>query len=33
MTADLVLVDGDPLLDIGRLAAPAVVIQGGVVVD
>ena len=30
MTADLVLVDGDPLLDIGRLASPAVVIQGGV---
>jgi len=33
MTADLVLVEGDPLLDIGRLAAPVLVIQGGVVVD
>ena len=32
MTADLVLVDGDPLLDIGRLAAPAAVIQGGLVI-
>jgi imidazolonepropionase-like amidohydrolase len=33
LIADLVLVDGDPLLDIGRLAAPAMVIQGGVIVD
>ena len=33
MTADLVLVEGDPLLDLGRLARPVVVIQGGAVVD
>ncbi len=29
MAADLVLVDGDPLADLARLAAPRVVMQGG----
>jgi imidazolonepropionase-like amidohydrolase len=27
--ADLVLVDGDPLADLGRLAEPVVVMQAG----
>jgi imidazolonepropionase-like amidohydrolase len=30
--ADLMLVEGDPLADLGRLAAPTLVIQGGVIV-
>ena len=30
--ADLVLVDGDPLADLGRLVDPALVLQGGRVV-
>jgi len=29
---DLVMVDGDPLADLGRLADPALVLQGGRVV-
>jgi imidazolonepropionase-like amidohydrolase len=28
--ADLVLVDGDPLADLARLAEPVLVLQGGV---
>jgi imidazolonepropionase-like amidohydrolase len=31
--ADLVMVDGDPLTDLARLAAPTLVIQGGTVVS
>ncbi|MDO8485769.1 MAG: amidohydrolase family protein, partial [Candidatus Limnocylindrales bacterium] len=31
--ADLVLVDGDPLADLRRLAAPRLVMQGGLVVS
>ena len=30
--ADLVLIDGDPTTDLGRLAAPALVIRGGEIV-
>ncbi len=30
--ADLILVDGDPLADLGRLASPLLVMQGGTVV-
>ena len=30
--ADLVLVDGDPLADLGRLAQPVLVLRGGVAV-
>ncbi len=30
--ADLVLVDGDPLSDLGRLAGPAIVLQAGLIV-
>ena len=31
--ADLVLVDGDPLVDLARLAAPVLVLRGGIAVD
>ena len=31
--ADLVLVEGDPTTDLGRLATPALVIRGGEIVS
>jgi imidazolonepropionase-like amidohydrolase len=33
MRADLLLVDGDPLADLARLAEPVMVVQGGRIVS